>query len=131
MGVVSAPQRACWPPEVKYFSTFYVLPTPLNRKPVQRLIIMTRCYCGFAMLPLLFRMRNVPMGFPGNINCLFASHRSESNHHLSRKKGNVIHAIRRLQLFGHVARCGTEQDHARIGSPLRNWNRPIGRPRQT
>src|SRR6218665_1706651 len=43
---------------------------------------------------------------------------------------------RRLQLFGHVARSDVEQDHARalkamIGSPPRNWKRPVGRPRQT
>src|SRR6218665_90131 len=43
---------------------------------------------------------------------------------------------RRFQLFGHVARCDVEQDHARalkamIGGPPRNWKRPVGRPRQT
>src|SRR6218665_3996953 len=43
---------------------------------------------------------------------------------------------RRLQLFGHVAHCDVEQDHARalkamIGGPPRNWKRPVGRPRQT
>src|SRR6218665_1921192 len=43
---------------------------------------------------------------------------------------------RSLQLFGHIMRCDLEQDHARalkamIGGPLRNWKRPVGRPRQT
>src|SRR6218665_2222386 len=43
---------------------------------------------------------------------------------------------RRLQFFGHVARCDAELDHARalrvlIGPPPRTWKRPVGRPRQT
>ena len=43
---------------------------------------------------------------------------------------------RRLQFFGHVARCDAELDHARelramIGPPPRTWKKPFGRPRQT
>src|SRR6218665_866213 len=50
-----------------------------------------RVYYDFTILPLLLRMRKVPMGFPGNSNCLLASLRSRSNHHLA-KKGNIIYA---------------------------------------
>jgi len=42
---------------------------------------------------------------------------------------------KRLQLFGHVMYCDAEQDHMRalkamIVGPPRNWQKPLGRPRQ-
>ena len=44
--------------------------------------------------------------------------------------------VRRLRLFGHVARSDPMQDHTRalcacISNPPRDWRRPRGRPRQT
>jgi len=45
-----------------------------------------RCNCLLAS-PVLFRIRNVPRGFPGNMSCLSASRRSMANHQLRAHNG--------------------------------------------
>lgn len=41
---------------------------------------------GQQRLPELARMRNVPLGLPGNRSCLSASRRSIENHHLQERR---------------------------------------------
>jgi len=63
-----------------------------------------------------------------------------TNEDIYQRAGHVLVSemvqSRRPPLFGHVARCDAEQDHARalkamVGGPQKNWKRPVGRSCQT